>query len=169
MKTGIVAGSFDPITLGHTWLIKEACGLVDELYVAVGLNKNKKGTFTPEVRQELIKATLRDELTSEEFSKIRVVYMEDEFLVNFAKAHGIKYIFRGIRNSFDFEDEHRMQQVNQKISPDARTVFLIPPRDLTEVSSTVVRSFVGLKGWQLVASSYVHPAVLKALEGLPQA
>ncbi|OGP59886.1 MAG: hypothetical protein A2162_10080 [Deltaproteobacteria bacterium RBG_13_52_11b] len=36
-----VAGSFDPITNGHLWMIEQGVHLSDELVVAVGVNPDK--------------------------------------------------------------------------------------------------------------------------------
>ena len=41
MKKAIYAGSFDPPTKGHLWLIKEGARLFDELVVAVTINPKK--------------------------------------------------------------------------------------------------------------------------------
>lgn len=41
-KLGMTAGSFDPITYGHVWLIERALQVVDHLYVVVGVNAVKK-------------------------------------------------------------------------------------------------------------------------------
>ena len=42
-KTALYAGSFDPITNGHTDLIRRCLGFVDHLVVAVATNVAKEG------------------------------------------------------------------------------------------------------------------------------
>ena len=37
-RRAVYAGSFDPPTLGHLWMIQEAQSLFDELIVAIGTN-----------------------------------------------------------------------------------------------------------------------------------
>ena len=36
MKRAVYAGSFDPLTKGHVWMIEEGARLFDELIVAIG-------------------------------------------------------------------------------------------------------------------------------------
>lgn len=51
MCTGIVAGSLDPVTTGHTWVIEQAATLMDKLYVVIGVNPAKKYFFNMEQRK----------------------------------------------------------------------------------------------------------------------
>ncbi|MBQ0128849.1 MAG: adenylyltransferase/cytidyltransferase family protein, partial [bacterium] len=44
-RIGVFPGSFDPITLGHRSIVLRALPLFDELYVAVGVNCEKRSTF----------------------------------------------------------------------------------------------------------------------------
>ena len=41
MKTAIVAGSFDPVTLGHVELFRRAAGLFDRIIVGAVVNAEK--------------------------------------------------------------------------------------------------------------------------------
>lgn len=163
MKIGIVAGSFDPITNGHTWLIGQSAGLMHKLYVVIGVNPAKKSLFTPEERKAMVESTLRAELPPEDFAKIRLKFIENELLINFAIAKKAHYIFRGIRNTEDFNYEAQMQLVNRKLSSDVETLFMIPPRELTEVSSSTVKGLLGFKGWEDAAKGYVSESVMQAL------
>ena len=43
MKTALYAGSFDPITFGHLWVIRKASTLFDNVIVAVSTNPSKQG------------------------------------------------------------------------------------------------------------------------------
>lgn len=162
LKRGIVAGSFDPITLGHAWLISAACGLVDELIVAVGVNPDKRGYFSAEERRTLIEETLRNGLSPEAYQKIRIVFLERDLLINFAAEQGVEYIFRGIRNTTDFNYELQMNLVNQRINSQIQLIYLIPPRNLTEISSSTVKGLVGFNGWEQAVAPYVDGAVLEA-------
>lgn len=164
MKIGIVAGSFDPVTNGHTWLIGQSAHLMHKLYVVIGVNPAKKSLFTPDERKAMLEATLRSELPHEEFAKIRIRFLEKELLINFASEKKAHYIFRGIRNTEDFNYEAQMQLVNRKLSSEVETLFMIPPRELTEVSSSTVKSLLGFKGWEEATRGYVSPSVLAALQ-----
>ncbi|MGW1604045.1 adenylyltransferase/cytidyltransferase family protein, partial [Streptomyces eurythermus] len=60
MRRAVCPGSFDPITNGHLDIIARASRLYDEVYVAVMINKSKKGLFEIDQRIQLIR-----EVTSE--------------------------------------------------------------------------------------------------------
>ena len=46
MRTAIISGSFDPITVGHIDIISRASKLFDKVVVAISPNSEKKG-FLP--------------------------------------------------------------------------------------------------------------------------
>ena len=164
MKIGIVAGSFDPVTNGHTWLIGEGAKLMHKLYVVVGVNPSKTSLFSPEERKSLLEETLRLEMLPEDFAKVRLKFLQRELLINFAVDKKAHYIFRGIRTTEDFNYESQLLLVNRKISPDVETLFMIPPREMTEISSSTVKGLVGFEGWEDVARGYVSAPVLEALK-----
>ena len=45
MTSVILPGSYDPVTLGHLAVIREAASRYDEVYVVVFVNPDKKYTF----------------------------------------------------------------------------------------------------------------------------
>lgn len=158
-KTGIVAGSFDPITNGHIWLIREALHIVDELIVAVGHNPTKQYCFTKDERERQIRCVLSNTLHSTEYGRLLVSHVSG-MLVEYAQQVKADYIIRGIRNSNDFLYEQQIQAVNKKIDSSLHTLYLIPPNEYLEVSSSTVRGLVGFAGWQQVVSKYVHPIIV---------
>ena len=59
MRTAVYPGTFDPVTNGHIDIIERALKLFDKLYVVVADNPQKKSTFTPKERVEMLKESLK--------------------------------------------------------------------------------------------------------------
>lgn len=158
-RIGIFAGSFDPPTNGHLWMIQRGAEMFDELVVVLAVNPDKRGLFSLEKRQELM-ASLLAELPSH----VRLATVERGFLVDFARREGAGFLLRGIRNTQDFEYEKSMARMNARMESDIRTVFLMPPGELEEISSSMVKGFIGVPGWQRWVRSCVPPCVFDAIE-----
>lgn len=157
-RVAVYGGSFDPITKGHEWVISEALTLFDKLYVTVCPNPNKKAMFTLHERSELIQ-----KVCSCYGKKVEVVIRRGVYLVNFAEESKATHLVRGIRNASDLEVERLMRQVNTRINPKVRTLFLHTPKEFEEVSSSMVKSLMGILGWEEVIREYVSPDVADAL------
>ncbi len=153
----VYAGSFDPLTNGHMWMIEKGAELFDHLVVAVGINPQKDPLFDLEARDSMLEQTLSH------IDNIETTSFGDRFLVDFAKQQGAEYILRGLRNESDFEYESSMRHVNSDIAPDIDTLFMIPPRDLGEISSSMVKGLVGPEGWEKQIRRYVPESVARAL------
>lgn len=152
-KLGVYAGSFDPLTIGHLWMIEEGVRLFDELVVAIGINPDKKYRFTLEARLQM----LRD--STKGLKNLRVESFNDQFLINYAQSIGANYILRGVRSESDYEFERVMRNINGDLNPEITTVFLMPPRKFAEVSSSMVKGLIGPVGWETIVRQYVPPAV----------
>ena len=46
MRTAVYAGSFDPPTNGHLWMIERGLEMFDQLIVAIGSNPSKSYSFS---------------------------------------------------------------------------------------------------------------------------
>lgn len=161
---GIVPASVDPITNGHTFVIKKACELFDTVDVVIAVNRDKKYFISnPTERVSLVTEVLRDELSQDQFSKIKVVSLGDELLVQYAKSIGASHVLRGIRNGLDFQYEYGMQHINAQIAPEVTTLYVSPPPEMASISSSMVKSLVGYDGWEDLISKYVNPLVIKCL------
>jgi phosphopantetheine adenylyltransferase len=56
-----------------------------------------------------------------------------------------------------------MRNINGDLDAAICTVFLMPPRGIAEVSSSMVRGLIGPRGWQKIVRKYVTEAVYKRL------
>ena len=56
----VYPGSFDPITNGHTDLVRRAAGVFDQVVVAIAANPGKTPMFTLEERVSLARRVLAD-------------------------------------------------------------------------------------------------------------
>jgi len=57
-----------------------------------------------------------------------------------------------------------MSNINRDINSKINTVFLIPPRELCEISSSFVKSLIGPESWQTVVSQYVPKPVFDKIK-----
>lgn len=156
-RRGVYAGSFDPPTIGHLWMIEQGARLFDRLIVAVGVNPEKKYTFSVEARLEMLGES------TEKFSNVSVASFSNRYLIHYAQSLGATHILRGIRSESDYEFERTMRNINGDLDPQICTVFLMPPRGIAEVSSSMVRGLIGPVGWQKIVRKYVSDAVYKQL------
>lgn len=170
-KVAVYAGSFDPITKGHMWMIEQGSMLFDELIVAIGTNPEKKGRFSVEERMSMISDSISEYVHKNQFDpfrqdrmkNIRVDSYENMYLVNYAKSQKAKYLLRGIRSPADYEYERKMMYINHDIYPGVKTIFMFPPKELAEVSSSDVMGMVGFNEWEDEVQRYVPENVLDKL------
>jgi pantetheine-phosphate adenylyltransferase len=163
-KKAVYAGSFDPLTKGHSWVIHEALRLTDKLYVAIGVNPDKKTYFSLKERKEQIHEVLSTKLLPSEYARVEIVSFENELLVHFASRLGATHIIRGIRNINDFQMEFGMNQFNRSINPQIETVFLITPDRLAQTSSSFVKGLVGVGDWESLLTRMAHAPVIAAFK-----
>jgi pantetheine-phosphate adenylyltransferase len=156
-RLGVYAGSFDPPTIGHLWMIEEGVRLFDNLIVAIGVNPEKKYTFTLEARLEM----LRD--STKQFRNVKVTSFSNSYLIDYARSVGASHILRGIRTESDYEFERTMRNINGDLDPKICTIFLMPPRGIAGVSSSMVRGLIGPTGWKKIVRKYLSDAVYRKL------
>jgi pantetheine-phosphate adenylyltransferase len=157
IKTAVYAGSFDPVTNGHLWIIEQASKIFDRVIIAIGENAEKKYTFSLEDRIEMLN------IMTKNITNVEVTHFHNELLVNYTKRVGAQFIVRGIRNYSDYEYEKNMRYINSDLSQDINIVFLIPPRNFAEVSSSLVKGLIGNVGWEEIAKQYLPEIVLNKL------
>ncbi len=154
----VYAGSFDPPTNGHVWMIRQGASLFDRLIVAIGENAEKKYSFPLEQRLGWLREICA------EHANVEVTHFHNLFLARYAKSVGATSILRGIRNEADYTYERTMRYINSDLHPELNTVFMMPPRELCETSSSSIKGMIGPEGWRDVVRAYVPPCVMRDLE-----
>jgi pantetheine-phosphate adenylyltransferase len=157
MRTAVYAGSFDPPTNGHLWMIERGLEMFDRLIVAIGSNPAKSYSFDVDHRLQMLRAATAG------MDRLEIAHFNNRYLVDYAKKAGAAYILRGIRSPNDYEYERVMRHINADMAPQITTVFLMPPRDIAELSSSMIKSLTGPEGWVETVRRYVPPAVFDAL------
>lgn len=151
MKKIGFSGTLDPITNGHMWVIGEARSMADEVIVFLSQNPVKQPQFSAEQRQQIIEQSARER----GWGNVQVVIVKGDYTARAAKKYGADYLIRGIRTTADFDYENLIQQTNVDVLQGAKTIFVMPPRDLGSVSSSFVKALEGPVGWNWTMKKFV--------------
>lgn len=139
MRTALYPGTFDPITHGHTDIIKRALALFDRLIVAVANNTAKSTTFSVVERIELLQIVVGN------YSNIEIVEFNG-LTAYYAQERKVEAIIRGLRAVSDFEYEFQMALMNRRLVPEVETVFLMPRGKYAYLSSTLIKDVARFGG-----------------------
>jgi pantetheine-phosphate adenylyltransferase len=152
-RSAVYPGTFDPITNGHTDLVRRAASIFNRVVVAIAANPNKAPMFPLEKRVELARAVLSD------LPNVEVMGYSG-LTVDFARRNELFVIVRGLRAVSDFEFEFQLANMSRHLSREVETVFMTPQEQFTFISSTLVREIAVLGG---DVSEFVHPTVAAEL------
>jgi pantetheine-phosphate adenylyltransferase len=131
-RNAVYPGTFDPITNGHTDLVRRAAGIFDRVVVAIAANPGKTPMFTLEERVDLARRVLADIPNVE-------VKGYNGLTVDFAREQGCRIVVRGLRAVSDFEFEFQLANMSRHLAGELETVFLTPKEHFTFISSTMIR------------------------------
>ena len=132
-------GSFDPFTAGHLNILNRALTMFDEVVVAIGVNQDKRGFFTMEQREDVVRqATAGLEGVS--------VVTYDNLTIDICRELGIRHIVRGVRNMLDFENERAIADANRRLAPDVETIIIPTAQEFAHISSSAVRDILKHRG-----------------------
>lgn len=157
-RTGIYAGTFDPITNGHLDIIRRALSVVDRLVVGVAADTGKSPIFALEGRAAMVRSDMGQ--LGEDAARVEV-HAFSGLLVDFAREHKASLLIRGLRAVSDFEYEFQMANLNHKLSPGIETIFLTASESTHFVSSRFIKQIAKLGG---NISEFVSPATALALK-----
>lgn len=144
MRIGLYPGTFDPITLGHTDIIRRACALVDRLVIGVAINTGKGPLFSLEERVAMVESECA-KLAAETGTEI-VAHPFQNLLIDCAHDVGAQIIIRGLRAVTDFEYEYQMVGMNRAMDDSVETVFLMAEARYQAIASKLVKEIAKLGG-----------------------
>jgi pantetheine-phosphate adenylyltransferase len=158
VKTGLYPGTFDPVTNGHTDIIRRAARLVDHLVIGVAINRDKRPLFTLDERVHMLEAAsaaiARDTGTTIEARPF------ENLLMSFAEEVGAHVIIRGLRAVSDFEYEFQMVGMNRALNDDIEMAFLMAEAQHQAIASKLVKEIARMGG---EVGKFVSPEVAQAL------
>ncbi|BCE01195.1 dephospho-CoA kinase [Marinicellulosiphila megalodicopiae] len=149
--SAVYVGSFDPMTLGHVDVVKSAAKMpYPKLYVAIGINPNKKPMFTVDQRLAMIEREMdRDVRPFLGANQEVIVTAYEGLTVDFMESVGSSFCVRGLRGIKDLEEEGDLAAVNRGLFADSLTepgvqsfsqaYFATTNPDLRHVSSSFAR------------------------------
>lgn len=145
----IYPGSFNPWHAGHQYVYDEACKIVgkDNVFLGVARNDEKK-----EVNLEWLMWTLAP-------TGAKMIAVKGA-TVDACREHGIDYIIRGVRPSYDLPHEASMDWWNMRMSGGkVGTLFVFTPEGMDHVSSSAIKLALKLKHVDAV-EDLVDPYIL---------
>ena len=143
-RTGVYPGTFDPITSGHTEIVRRSLRLVDRLVIGPFISTSKGPLFSLQERIDIIKEDIED-FPQADKDRIQVLPYEG-LLIHFAREVGATVIIRGLRAVSDFEYEIQMANTNYRMEPDIETIFLMASEGHQFIASSLVKDIARLGG-----------------------
>lgn len=143
MSIAVYPGSFDPMTHGHTSILKSGLVAFEKIVVAVLNNPRKSPLFTVEERKEMIQAAVRE--MGADPGRVEVDSFEG-LLVDYCRQKNARVILRGLRAVADFEYELQMANMNRHLNEDIETMFIMADDAYFYVSSNLIKEAARLGG-----------------------
>lgn len=135
MKKCVFAGTFDPPTVGHRYVMDCCLKIFDEVVVAVMVNTGKQPLLAADKRVRLIEKLYVGE------RRLRVVCF-DGAAVDLLEREGTPFYVRGVRDCIDFEYENRDFYASKRLKGDLIEIYIPAEQGESHVSSTLVKNSV---------------------------
>ncbi len=155
----IYPGTFDPITNGHLDIVTRGAMMFDSIILAIANSPHKKTMFSLDERVALARQV------TAHLPNVEVVGFSD-LMANFAKTQQANVLVRGLRTAADFEYEMQLAHMNRHLMPELESVFLMPSKEWSFVSSSLVKEVARHHGD--VAHFLPEPVCQALLEKLTQ-
>nr|HDI1586729.1 pantetheine-phosphate adenylyltransferase [Klebsiella pneumoniae] len=154
----IYPGTFDPITNGHIDIVTRAASMFDKVVLAIAASPSKKPMFSLDERIALA------EQATAHLVNVEVIGFSD-LMANFARAQQANILIRGLRAVADFEYEMQLAHMNRHLTPTLESVFLMPCKEWSFISSSLVKEVARHQGdVSHFLPANVHQALLNKLK-----
>lgn len=154
----IYPGTFDPITNGHIDIVSRATAMFDQVVLAIAASPGKKPMF------DLAERVALAEAATAHLTNVEVVGFSD-LMANFARSQQANILIRGLRAVADFEYEMQLAHMNRHLMPDLESVFLMPSKEWSFISSSLVKEVARHQGDVTdFLPANVHQALLAKLK-----
>ena len=154
----IYPGTFDPITNGHIDIVTRAASMFDKVVLAIAASPSKKPMFSLDERIALA------EQATAHLVNVEVIGFSD-LMANFARAQQANILIRGLRAVADFEYEMQLGHMNRHLMPTLESVFLMPCKEGSFISSSLVKEVARHQGdVSHFLPANVHQALLNKLK-----
>ncbi len=135
-RTALYAGSFDPMTLGHIDVVRQALLVFDYVHIGIGRNPKKTRLFSTDESIILIKQSLIEQGMDEQ----RCRYLQyDGSLMEISREIKPCAIVRGLRQASDFNDEFMINGVCANTIPHIPITYFICDSRYLHVSSSTAK------------------------------
>ncbi|NCQ52243.1 hypothetical protein GW796_10220 [archaeon] len=163
MEKVVFAGSFDSLTNDYLVVIQEGVEIPNKIVVLVAKNKQtNKNSFSDQERKDMVVQSYKEHGI---YDQVEVHILDNEYLAKKSLQIGASHLIRRIRSANDYDYESLIQKTNTDILNGAKTIFVMPPRELETVSSSFIKSLMETIGWYWTIKQFVPNAVyVKILE-----
>ena len=150
----IYPGTFDPITNGHIDIVTRAASMFDKVVLAIAASPSKKPMFSLDERIALA------EQATAHLVNVEVIGFSD-----LMAAQQANILIRGLRAVADFEYEMQLAHMNRHLMPTLESVFLMPCKEWSFISSSLVKEVARHQGdVSHFLPANVHQALLNKLK-----
>jgi pantetheine-phosphate adenylyltransferase len=166
MQSSVYAGSFDPWTYGHQFVLDSALEVFENVHVVSAINPAKQSLLKPEVRARVIAHSIDPFLDwwsldpPFRVGEKVIVTSQEGLVADYAKENNISHLIRGLRSTSDFEAEFNLYFSNQAINPHLQTWAILCPHHLLHCSSTYVKTVVGKAHVKSVGAKFVAQSLM---------
>lgn len=135
MKKCVFAGTFDPPTVGHKYVVDCCLKIFDEVVVAIMVNTQKTPYLTVEERKALLGKLYNSE------NRVRILSFSGA-AADLLEAENTPFYVRGVRDCIDFEYENRDFYASKRLKNDLIEIYIPAEQSESHVSSTLVKNSV---------------------------
>lgn len=132
-RVAVMAGSFNPFTIGHLSILTRGLKIFDRIIIFIGRNVSKPA----EADSATVRAAELEGLLTPLLPRVEV-RLCNGLVAKEAAAAGATALMRGVRSVADYEYERNMADINRQISG-IETILLFAEPAHAAISSSVVR------------------------------